>query len=74
MHAEGGKGGEKRRGNGRRNMHAAQGSETSGGSRQVPGVGDVQVDGGPRHERRWGEGVTERCCDQERLPMKGKWH
>ena len=29
-------------------------------------VGDVQVDGGPYQERRWGEGVTERYYDNDR--------
>ena len=53
-------GGENRRGNGSSCRHAAQGEETRGGSWQVEGVVDVQVDGVPRRERRWGAGVTER--------------
>ena len=60
VQAEGGNGGENGRGNGSSCRHAAQGEETRGGSWQVEGVVDVQVDGVPRRERRWGAGVTER--------------
>ena len=30
----------------------------------------MALDGAPRQERRWGEGVTERCGDNKRL-LKG---
>ena len=41
----------------------------SGESWWVAGMGDVQVDGEPRQERRWVAGMTEKCCDNERLLM-----
>ena len=49
-----------------RRRHAAQGTETSGGSWWV-GVRYFQVDSTPLRVRRWVEIVTERCCDYERL-------
>ena len=36
------------------------GHRASGGGWRVAGVGDVQVEGVPFWERRWGEGVTKR--------------
>ena len=58
-------------GHGGRLRHAAWGVETSGGSRQVAGVGDIQVDGAPQREGRWVAGVTERCGNEERILMGG---
>ena len=55
--------GDNGRGNGSRRRHAVQVTEMSGGRLGVVGVGNVQVDGAPLRERRWGAGVTERCCD-----------
>ena len=52
LQAEGGNGGENGRGKGIRCRHAARGAETRGGSWQMEGVGDAQVDGAPRRERR----------------------
>ena len=59
-------------GNGDRRRHAARGAETSGGGWRVAGVGNVQVEGVPRWERRWGAGVTERCYDEKRILMGGR--
>ena len=56
-------------GNSKRRRHAAWGAETSSGGWRVTGVGNVQVDGVPRQERRWGVRVLERCYGDERLLM-----
>ena len=53
LQAKGGNRGEKGRRNSSRRKNAARGAETSGGSWQVEGVGDVHVDGASRRERRW---------------------
>ena len=45
--------------------------ETSGGGWQVVSVGDVQVEGVPLRERRWGDGSTERCCNDDLMMMEG---
>ena len=70
VQSKGYNGGENGRGHSSRRRHAARGAETSGGSWQVEGVGDVQVYGAPRCERGWRAGVTERCCDNK-WPLMG---
>ena len=47
-------------GNGVRPRHAARDVETSGEVWWVTGVGDVQLDGVSRREKRGGAGSTER--------------
>ena len=37
----------------------------------MAGVGDIQVDGVSRQERRWGEGATERCYDDKQILVGG---
>ena len=51
--------------------HAARGAETRSRGWQGAGVDDVQVDGVPRREWRWGAGETEGCYDKRRLLMEG---
>ena len=58
-------------GKGSRHRHADLGTEMSGGSWQVAGFGNVQVDSTPHRERRWVAGVTEMCGDSKRLLMGG---
>ena len=52
------KGGQTDAGNGGRRRHTARVAETSGGCWRVEGVGDVEVHGDTRGERRWGAGAT----------------
>ena len=51
---------------GGRRRHVSRGAETSGRGWRVAGVGNIQVEGIPCRERRWGAGVTERCYGNDR--------
>ena len=44
---------------------------TGSNSWWVAVVGDVQVEGAPHQEKRWGLGVVERCDNDKRLLMRG---
>ena len=57
---------------GRTDLETTEGADTSGRSWRVVGVGHVQVDGTLSWERRWGEGVTERCGNKTFLLMGGR--
>ena len=65
MQVEGSNGGGKRRGTRRQNQARGAGRRLSSGGWQGVGVGDVQVDGAPYQERRWGAGVNERYEDND---------
>ena len=60
-------------GNRGRRRHTARGAETSGGGLRVAGVSNIQVDGVPLWEMRWGTVAMERCYDNEWLLMGGRW-
>ena len=51
--------------------HVAQGAETSGRGWWGEGVDNVQVDGIPLWERRWGEIETEGCYNYKLLLIEG---
>ena len=59
--------------NGDRRGYAARGADTSGRGWRVAGLGDVQVGGASRQERRRGAGATEReGYDYERILVGGR--